>query len=224
MQGYDAHALNADVQIGGTDQLFNVVTAARKVMSFLGDRPNIAIITGILPGTDGEVKMSKSLGNHIPLNTTPEDMYGKVMKVPDKAMDPYFRLVTVWSDQEIADIEAGLADGRLHPRDVKMRLAREVVGIYFGESEAIQAEKAFIHVYQKQDVPENLPTYEVESGQTVLDVMEAAGLIPSRSQGRRLIQQNAVRLDGEILSEPNAEFPGPGILKVGKHKFVQIID
>ncbi len=193
-------------------------------MTFLGARPNIAIIMGLLPGTDGEVKMSKSLGNHIPLNTTPEDMYGKVMKVPDKAMDYYFRLVTGWSDKEISDTEAGLVDGRLHPRDVKMRLAREVVEIYFGESEALQAEKAFIRVYQKQDVPENLETYELQPGQTVLDVMDTAGLIPSRSQGRRLIQQNAVRLDGEILSAPNAEFPGPGILKVGKHKFVQIVD
>ncbi len=102
MQGYDAYSLHADVQVGGTDQLFNIVTAARKLMTFLGEKPNIAIILGILPGTDGEVKMSKSLGNHIPLLSTPEDMYGKVMSVPDKAMGQFFRLVTRWTPPQIA--------------------------------------------------------------------------------------------------------------------------
>src|SRR3990172_9848363 len=96
MQGYDAHELKTDVQVGGTDQLFNIVTAARKVMTSFGDKPNIAIILGILPGTDGEIKMSKSLGNHIPLLSSPEDMYGKIMSVPDKAMGQFFRLVTRW--------------------------------------------------------------------------------------------------------------------------------
>ena len=106
MQGYDAYALRTDVQVGGTDQLFNIVTAARKLMTFKGVAPNIAIILGILPGTDGEVKMSKSLGNHIPLLSTPEDMYGKVMSVPDKAMGLYYRLVTRWTPAEIEAIES----------------------------------------------------------------------------------------------------------------------
>ena len=224
MQGYDAYALNADVQVGGTDQLFNIVTAARKLMTFLGARPNIAIIMGILPGTDGVVKMSKSLGNHIPLNTTPEDMYGKVMKVPDMAMESYFRLVTGWTDQEIEATEKGLVDGSLHPRDVKMRLAREVVEIYFGKPEAQQAEEAFVRVYQQQDIPDDLPEYTLQPGQSVLDVMDAAGLIPSRSQGRRLVQQNGVRLDGNVLADPNEKFPGAGVLKVGKHKFVKVVE
>ena len=101
MQGYDAYALHADVQVGGTDQLFNIVTAARKIMTFLGEKPNIGMIMGILPGTDGVVRMSKSLGNHIPLLATPEDMYGKVMSVPDMAMGQYFRLVTRWTPAEI---------------------------------------------------------------------------------------------------------------------------
>jgi tyrosyl-tRNA synthetase len=103
MQGYDAYALNTDVQVGGTDQLFNIITAARKLMTFMGAKPNIGIIMGILPGTDGEIRMSKSLGNHIPLNTSPEDMYGKVMSLPDKAMGQYFRLVTRWSTSKIEE-------------------------------------------------------------------------------------------------------------------------
>ncbi|MFN2128742.1 MAG: efflux RND transporter permease subunit, partial [Anaerolineales bacterium] len=101
MQGYDAYAMRTDVQIGGTDQLFNIITAARKLMTFLGIQPNIGIIMGILPGTDGEIKMSKSLGNHIPIMASPEDMYGKVMSVPDKAMGDYFRMVTRWTPAEI---------------------------------------------------------------------------------------------------------------------------
>ena len=97
MQGYDAYAMRCDVQVGGTDQLFNIVTAARKLMTYLGEKPNIAIILSILPGTDGVVKMSKSLGNHIPINATAEDMYGKVMSLPDIAMPSFFRLVTRWT-------------------------------------------------------------------------------------------------------------------------------
>ena len=101
MQGYDAYALRTDVQVGGTDQLFNIVTAARKLMTFMGEKPNIAIIMGILPGTDGEIKMSKSLGNHIALLLEPADMYGKVMSVPDKAMGDYYRFLTRFTPAEI---------------------------------------------------------------------------------------------------------------------------
>ncbi|MCS7009877.1 MAG: tyrosine--tRNA ligase, partial [Anaerolineales bacterium] len=136
MQGYDAYMLRADVQIGGTDQMFNIMTAARKIMTFLGERPNIALILGILPGTDGEVKMSKSLGNHIPLLATPEDMYGKVMSIPDKAMGSYMRLVTRWTPDRIAAYEAALQAGTLHPRDLKMAIAHEIVSIFHSEEAA----------------------------------------------------------------------------------------
>ncbi len=131
MQGYDAFSLQADVQIGGTDQLFNIVTAARKVMTYLGAKPNIAIILGILPGTDGELKMSKSLGNDIPISTDAQDMYGKLMSIPDKAMPKFFRLVTRWLPDEIAALESDIARDRIHPRDAKMKLAREVVSTFY---------------------------------------------------------------------------------------------
>ncbi len=108
MQGYDAYHLRADVQVGGTDQLFNIMTAARKIMTYLGEKPNIPIITAILPGTDGVVRMSKSLGNHIPIYTNAEDMYGKTMSIPDFAMPLYFRLVTRWDPQKVAQIEKSL--------------------------------------------------------------------------------------------------------------------
>lgn len=223
MQGYDAYAMRSDVQVGGTDQLFNIITAARKIMTFLGEKPNIGIIMGILPGTDGVVRMSKSLGNHIPLLASPEDMYGKVMSLPDFAMGPYFRLVTRWSEAEINALEKGMAEGKLHPRDVKMKLAYEIVSIYHSEEAAIRAQEGFVRVFQKHDLPEEIPEYALQPGQTVLDVMIAGGLVSSKSEGRRLIDQKGVRLDGQILSDPNQGFPHPGVLQVGKRHYLRVI-
>ncbi len=222
MQGYDAYALKCDVQIGGTDQLFNIVTAARKIMTSLGTKPNIAVILDILPGTDGEVKMSKSLGNHIPLLSTPEDMYGKVMSVPDKAMGKFFRLVTRFTPPQIAEIEQGLAAGTLHPRDAKMQLAREIVAIFHDDEAALQGEEAFKKIFQQKDVPDDMPEYALLPGQTVLDVIMAAELAASKGEARRLLQQNGVRLDGETLSDPNQPFPHVGVLQVGKRKFLRV--
>ncbi len=222
MQGYDAYSLRTDVQVGGTDQLFNIVTAARKLMVHLGEKPNIAIILGILPGTDGEVKMSKSLGNHIPLLSTPEDMYGKVMSVPDKAMGQFFRLVTRWTPPEIEDIERAMAQGNLHPRDAKMKLAHEIVSIYHSEVAAEQAQHEFIRVFQQGDVPDEMPEFTLQPGQAVLDVLLAGGLVASKSEGKRMLEQHGVRLDGKLLEDAHAPFPGQGVLQVGKRRYLRI--
>jgi tyrosyl-tRNA synthetase len=223
MQGYDAYAMNTDVQVGGTDQLFNIMTAARKIMSSLGRRPNIAITLGILPGTDGVIRMSKSLGNHIPISTTAEDMYGKVMSVPDSAMPAYSRLVTRWTPPEIEKIENQLKTGELHPRDAKMRLAFEIVSLFYSPEEAAQAQDAFVSLFQKRDIPENMPEYNLKEGETVLDVLVSTGLISSKGEGRRLISQKGVKLDGETLSDAVQPFPHPGVLQVGKRNFVRVI-
>jgi tyrosyl-tRNA synthetase len=223
MQGYDAYAMRSDVQVGGTDQLFNIVTAARKIMVNLGEKPNIAIILGILPGTDGEVKMSKSLGNHIPLLSTPEDMYGKVMSIPDKAMGQFFRLVTRWTPPEITTMEQGMVEGRLHPRDVKMKLAREIVSIYHSKAAAEQAEGAFVRIFQRGGMPDAMPEYRLVDGQTILDVLIAGDLVSSKGEGRRLIDQHGVRLDGEVITDPAQLFPGPGVVQVGKRKYLKVI-
>ncbi len=223
MQGYDAFRLQADVQVGGTDQLFNIVTAARKVMTSLGARPNIAIINGILPGTDGVVKMSKSLGNHIRLLAEPEDMYGKVMSVPDEAMPMFHRLVTRWTPPEIEALEAEVASAKLHPRDAKMRVAREIVSIYHSPEAAEAAEQAFVRVFQQGGRPETLETFTLQPGQTLLEVLLATGLAASKSEARRLAQQNGVRLDGAPIVDLARPVPGPGVLQVGKRKFVQMV-
>lgn len=223
MQGYDAYRLEADVQVGGSDQLFNIITAARKLMQFLGVRPNVAIILDILPGTDGEVKMSKSLGNHIPLLSSPEDMYGKVMSIPDKAMAQYFRLLTRWTPEEIRKLENGMESGKFHPRDIKMKLALEIVSIYHSEQAANHAEREFVRVFQRGDLPEEMGVYLLSAGQSIIDVLIDSGMVSSKSEGRRLIDQNGVRLDGDTLHDPNQEFPHPGVLQVGKRKFLRVV-
>ena len=222
MQGYDAYMLKADVQVGGTDQLFNIMTAARKIMEFMGAQPNIAVILGILPGTDGVVKMSKSLGNHIPINTDAVDMYGKVMSIPDSAMGQYFRLVTRLTPPEISSIETGVENGTLHPRDAKMRLASEIVGAFYGDEEATRAQQAFIDTFQKGTVPDEIASFQNSPEFTVLDVLLNASLAGSKSEARRLIDQKGVKYNGEVVDDPSAHLEGQGVLQVGKRHFLKI--
>jgi len=222
MQGYDAYMLKADVQVGGTDQLFNIMTAARKIMEFMGAQPNIAVILGILPGTDGVVKMSKSLGNHIPINTDAIDMYGKVMSIPDSAMGQYFRLVTRLTPPEISSIETGVENGTLHPRDAKMRLASEIVGAFYGDEEATRAQQAFIDTFQKGTVPDEIASFQNSPEFTVLDVLLNASLAGSKSEARRLIDQKGVKYNGEVVDDPSAHLEGQGVLQVGKRHFLKI--
>lgn len=225
MQGYDAVALQADVQIGGVDQLFNIVVAGRKLQEAFGQRPQIAILLPLLPGTDGVRKMSKSLGNHIPLNTTPEDMFGKIMSVPDEAMLLYFKLLTRYPPQRIAAIEQGLQERTLHPRDAKMMLAREIVSIFFGEEAAGRAEAHFRTVFQERSFPEEMPVFVVEGPRPLVEVLVAAGLAPSRSEARRLIRQGGVRLEGEPLMDVEAvlRLDRPRVLQVGRRRFVRLV-
>ncbi|MEN6529104.1 MAG: tyrosine--tRNA ligase [Anaerolineaceae bacterium] len=222
MQGYDAYTLKADVQVGGTDQLFNIMTASRKIMEFMGLQPNIAIILGILPGTDGVVKMSKSLGNHVPINTDAADMYGKVMSIPDFAMGVYFRLVTRFTPPEIAAIENGLREGTLHPRDAKMRLAREISAAFYGEDEANKAEKIFVETFQKGSVPEEIPSIRCQKEETIMDILLRSGLVKSKSEGRRLLEQKGVRFEGRIIEDPAFLPSTDGVLQVGKRHFLKI--
>jgi len=222
MQGYDAVALQTDVQVGGTDQLFNIIVAGRKLQEALGQKPLVGIITGILPGTDGVQRMSKSTGNIVPINSGAEDMYGKLMSIPDFAMGTYMRLATRWTPHEIEAIEKEVASGRMHPRDAKMKMAFEITSIFYGEAEAQAAQETFIRMFQKKETPEEMPEYKLQEGQTVLDVILAAEMASSRSEARRLIDQKGVRLDGEVLERGDAPFPHPGVLQVGKRKFIRV--
>src|SRR5512135_2519575 len=162
MQGYDAVAQQTDVQVGGTDQLFNIIVAGRKLQEALGQRPLVGIIVGILPGTDGVQRMSKSTGNVIPINTTAEDMYGKLMSVPDFAMEKYMRLVTRWTPRQIDKRLRRLQNGELHPRDAKMQLAYEIVDIFYGPEQAKAAQDDFVRVFQQKESPEDMPEFAMK--------------------------------------------------------------
>jgi len=223
MQGYDAYALKADIQVGGSDQLFNIVTAARKIMAYMGAKPNIAIILGILPGTDGLVKMSKSLGNHIPINTDAQDMYGKVMSIPDFAMPSFSRLVTRWTPPEVTKLESDMANGSLHPRDAKMRLAFEITSSFYGDHEAEKAQTAFIQTFQKKTAPTDLAEYPYSPDQSLVDVLVETKLAVSRGEARRLVEQKGIKLDGIVLTTPNACIPGKGVLQAGKRHFIRLV-
>lgn len=222
MQGYDAVAQETDVQIGGTDQLFNIIVAGRKLQEALGQKPLVGVICGILPGTDGTQRMSKSTGNIVPINSGAEDMYGKVMSVPDFAMGTYSRLVSRWTPTEIEEMEKAVEAGSLHPRDAKMKLAREIVSIFYSDEEAQAAEEAFVRLFQQKEIPDEMPEYELSDGATVLEILTGAGLVSSKSEARRMIDQKGVRLDGETLERADELFPHPGVLQVGKRRFVRV--
>lgn len=228
MQGYDSVELKADVEIGGTDQKFNLLMG-RTLQKEYGQVPQIAITMPILEGLDGVHKMSKSLGNYIGIDEAPREMYGKTMSLPDELMARYFELVTAVSLEELRDIEAGLKDGSLHPRDIKMRLAREIVSQYHGSEQAKAAEEEFKRMFQQKDLPDEVPEFrpaeDMKEEVWLPKLMVAAGSAGSTSEARRLIQQGGVKVDGIKVDDPNITIsPSNGmIIQVGKRKFFQIV-
>lgn len=224
MQGYDAVAQDTDVQIGGTDQLFNLM-AGRTLQKSVGQKPQIAITLPILVGTDGHIRMSKSVGNSIGINEPPEQMYGKVMSIPDEAMLDYFTLITRYTPRRVASVESKLREGKAHPRDVKMELAREIVSIFHGDDAARQAEDHFVTVFQQRDLPDDMPEYHVAGPVNVVDLMAGAGLIKSKSEGRRLVKQGGVRFNGEPVPtvETEIEPSGEAVLQIGRRQFVRLV-
>ena len=225
MQGYDAVAMNTDVQIGGTDQLFNIISAGRKLQELYGQRPQIGIIMGILPGTDGVIRMSKSLGNHIPILAAPDDMYGKVMSLPDTAMPVYFKLVTRYTPSQVKTVQEALTTGARHPRDVKMELAREIVSIFHGDAAAAEAEDQFKRVFQERELPAEMPEFALAQPVNVVTLIVQAGLAASKGEARRLVEQRGVKLDGQTVTsiETVVQVAAPQVLQVGKRKFVRLV-
>jgi tyrosyl-tRNA synthetase len=229
MQAYDAVAQEADVQVGGQDQLFNILVAGRKLQQGLGQKPQIALIMGeSLPGTDGEIKMSKSLGNHIPLLSEPWDMYGKVMSVPDTAMLIYFKLILGRSPTQLKEIETGLADGSIHPNELKMSLAHEIVSIFYSPEAAEAAQKRWDEVFRSDgdSVPEDIAEESLTAEERVMDILRRLNMVDSGGEAKRLMKQNGVRLNQEPVTDPSAIVTLdmlPAVLQVGKRKFVRLI-
>ena len=227
MQAYDAVAQEADAQVGGQDQLFNILVAGRKLQTGLGQKPQIAIIMGeSLPGTDGEIKMSKSLGNHIPLLSEPWDMFGKVMSLPDKAMGIYHKLILGWTPPELARLEERLQSGESHPNDVKMNLAREIVGIFHSPAAAQAAQSRWDEVFRGGGLPDDIAEASLSADAEIRDVLLRLKMVGSRGEAKRLIQQNGVRLNEQKVASPQATITLdmlPAVLQVGKRQFVRLV-
>ncbi|MDH7498454.1 MAG: tyrosine--tRNA ligase [Syntrophomonadaceae bacterium] len=224
MQGYDSVELRADVELGGTDQKFNLLVG-RSLQREYGQEPQVAMMMPILEGTDGVQKMSKSLGNYIGVNEDPFEMYGKTMSIADHLITRYLELATRVPMEEISALATGMAEGRINPRDAKMRLARELVTLYHGPEAAERAEERFKLVFSQRTLPEDIPEYRVAAGEEWLPrLLVEAGLCSSTSEGRRLVAQGAVRVDGERVDDSEAALSlrDGMVVQVGRRKFVRL--
>jgi tyrosyl-tRNA synthetase len=223
MQGYDSIAIRADIEFGATEQKFNLLMG-RQLQREYGQEPQVAFTMPILVGTDGVQKMSKSLGNYIGITESPEEIYGKTMSIGDDLMPEYYRLATSVPSAEIESILDNLKNEKLHPRDAKMRLAREIVSLYHGDEAAAAAEERFKQVFQKGEMPAEMPDYAFKGPLNIINAMVDAKLAPTKSEARRLIQQNGVKIDGETVASIELELPTglAAVLQVGKRKFARI--
>jgi tyrosyl-tRNA synthetase len=226
VQGYDSVALRADVELGGTDQKFNLLVG-RQLQREYGQEPQVVITMPLLPGTDGVEKMSKSLGNHIGIAEPPEQIFGKVMSIPDAALETYLRLLSDLAPDEIGQRLHGMAAGRVNPVHVKRELGRELVGQYHGPEAGVVAEAAFDRIFVRGELPEDMPELRLEGPTRLIDVIVRGALTTSLAEARRLIRQGAVVVDGAPVRDESAELgpgpQGPRVLKVGKRRFARIV-
>lgn len=224
MQGYDAVAQETDVQIGGTDQLFNLL-AGRKLQEAFGQRPQVCITLLILVGTDGHLRMGQSIGNYVGIDEAPEVKYGKTMSIPDSAMRNWFELVTRWTPEQINELLEGVERGEVHPMEAKKKLAWEIVSIFDGDEAADKAAAHFERVHQQRKLPEDMPSLTLDGPTNVVDIIHGAGLAPSKSQARRLVKQGAVKLDDERVTSIETQITAEEerILRVGKRRFLRLV-
>uniref|UniRef100_A0A7V3ZI56 Tyrosine--tRNA ligase n=1 Tax=Dictyoglomus thermophilum TaxID=14 RepID=A0A7V3ZI56_DICTH len=224
LQAYDSVAIKADIELGGTDQKFNLIVG-REIQREYGLEPQVAMLMPILEGLDGKQKMSKSLGNYIGLTEPPNQMYGKVMSIPDELIIRYFELATELPKEEIRKIEQEMREGKLNPRDAKARLAREIVKIYHGEEASLKAEEEFNRIFRNKELPENVPEVEISEPKIwIVKLLTQVGAAKSNSEAKRLIFQGAVEIDGTRIEDINLDISidKPFILRVGKHFFRRI--
>jgi tyrosyl-tRNA synthetase len=225
MQGFDSVAMKADVELGGTDQKFNLLVA-RDIQREYGQDPQVIVTMPLLEGTDGVQKMSKSLDNAIGLTETPEEMFGKTMSIPDSLIGKYFRLAVGVPDEELEEVERGLRDGT-NPRDLKRRLARRIVALYHDEAAAERAEAHFDRLFVRHELPEEIPevTVAVEGdGVPLARLLREAGLVGSTSEGRRLVEQGGVSLDERRITDPAYLVPAGStvVIQAGKRRFARV--
>jgi len=226
LQGYDSVAVEADVELGGSDQLWNLMMG-RVVQERYGMEPQVAMTMPLLVGTDGVKKMSQSIGNYIGVEDEPAEMFGKTMSIPDEAMPEWLRLAADLDPDEVDRVETGLMNGELHPGDVKRGLARAVTALYWGDAAAEEAERRFDQVFKHGGIPDDIEMFSLPSGDTIQVpnlIREALGI--SGAEARRLLSQGAVRLNGETLDiqEVARHVLVGGVLQVGKRRFLRLAD
>jgi len=227
IQGYDSVALQADVELGGTDQKFNLLVG-RELQREWGQRPQSVLTMPLLEGLDGVNKMSKSLGNYIGINEPAEEIFGKIMSISDQLMIRYYELL---SDMSLADLEKlkqDIKSGAVHPMDAKKQLGREIVARYHGAAAAGAAEESFVSRFRDNQIPDDMPelSLPVENGTVLLcKLLATAGVVPSNSEGRRAIKQGGVKVNGEKVNDENLELSchGEYILQVGKRRFAKVV-
>ncbi len=222
LQGYDSVAIHSDVEFGGTDQKFNNL-AGRELMTQMGMEPQHVLLVPLIPGTDGR-KMGKTFDNTVDVTLTPADMYGKIMSMSDAVMPLYYEILTDVPLSELDEIRQSRDSGTVNPRDLKMRLARDIVSQFHSAADATVAEEAFIRQFREREIPEDIPVHTLNAPMTIVDLLADSGLAASKSEARRLINGGGVRVDGtkveqyELTLEPGADV----VVQVGKRKFLRV--
>ncbi len=225
-QAMDSVAIQSDVELGGTDQKFNLLVG-RDIQREFGLSPQVIITMPLLIGTDGVEKMSKSFDNYIGINESPREIYGKTLSIPDELIYPYYELTTDITNEELKSIKEQLSNPEINPRDLKRALARKLVSMYYSEEAAFEAEREFDNIFIKKGLPDEIPEFKIENNIKeieIIDLILKVGLAPSRSEARRLVLQGGVTLDGEKISDIKQiiKLNKPMILKVGKRNFVKL--
>jgi len=222
LQSYDSVAIEADVELGATEQKFNIL-AGRDMQKYFGQPQQIAILSPILMGTDGKEKMSKSLNNYIAVFDEPKEKYGKTMSIPDEMIINYFNYATKVAPDEIEKIEKQLKNDEVNPKLIKQRLAREIVSLYHGEESAQKAEEEFNLIFKKKDIPDDIPEFKLTETMKIVDVLSQSNTCKSGGEARRMIKQNAVSIDGDKITDIFHEVAGECTIKVGKRRFLKVV-
>jgi tyrosyl-tRNA synthetase len=222
LQAYDSVAVQSDVEFGGQDQKFNFLVG-RELQTILGQHPQQCFMTALLVGTDGVHKMSKSLGNYIGVDESPNEIYGKVMALADNMIIQYFELLTDVPDSELADFRRQLVGNTINPMILKKRLAVELVTQLHGREEAVKADENFTKVFQNREMPEEITEFEVAADEDIRDIVTRANIAKSRSDANRLLQQGAISIDGVKINSSKTPYQNGNIIRVGKHHFIKVV-
>ena len=220
-QGMDSVHLNADIELGGTDQKFNLLVG-RDLQKEYDQEPQCVLTLPLLEGTDGQDKMSKSYGNDIGLTDSPQEMYGKTMSITDEMIVKYFRLAADASDEVLVKIESNLNDSSYNPRDAKRLLARSLVELYYDSDSALKAEDHFDEVIVNKSIPDDIPEFQIESETSLVDAVFLSKVVASKSEVRRLVKQGAVSVDGKKIDDASFSLRSGQVIKIGKRRFLKI--